>query len=158
MTPLILSTTEILQNVKTTALLLKDELNTHVVDINVRIGSCNQSGSQLEDLLDQHMMEALHQRRLAQQLLHICDYARHHAMAAPLCMPHDLTKITELLKVCRRPGFLYVCFSSYVIFRAGKQKNCGAQSHNTGLERKSGVQVLCRHITLLFSPIFVCKY
>ena len=158
MTPLILSTTEILQNVKTTALLLKDELNTHVVDINVRIGSCNQSGSQLEDLLDQHMMEALHQRRLAQQLLHICDYARHHAMAAPLCMPHDLTKITELLKVCRRPGFLYVCFSSYVIFRAGKQKNCGAQSHNTGLERKSGVQVLCRHLTLLFSPIFVCKY
>jgi hypothetical protein len=111
MTPLILSTTEILQNVKTTALLLKDELNTHVVDINVRIGSCNQSASQLEDLLDQHMMEALHQRRLAQQLLHICDYAQHHAMTAPLCMPHDLTKIIELLKV----GASHVCCLSYVI-------------------------------------------
>jgi hypothetical protein len=146
MSPLILSTTECVQKVKTSALLLKDELNTQVFDIHVRIASCNQSAPQLEDLLDQHMMEALHQRRLAQQLLHICDYARHHAIGAPLCMPDDLEKITELLKVDVSECECLLLVLQDV--RAGKQKNCASHSHNSGLEREGGMQVIyiCTHI------------
>jgi len=54
-------------------------------------------------------------------------------------MPHDLTKIIELLKV----GASHVCCLSYVISVQASKKTVEAQSHNTGLERKSGVQVLC---------------
>ena len=99
MSPMLLSTTEALQRVGERCLLLKDELNTQVVDLKMRIGSSNCSVAALEELLDQHMMEALHQRRLAQKLLHIVEYAEHHAIKAPYCTPEDLQSILDLLKV-----------------------------------------------------------
>lgn len=99
MSPLLLSTREALQRVEERVCVLKDELNTQVIDLKVRIGSCNRSVAELESLLDQHMMEALHQRRLAQKLLHIVEYGEHHAIKAPFCSPEELQCIIDSLKV-----------------------------------------------------------
>ena len=120
MSPLLLSAREALQQVGERVYVLKDELNTQVIDLKVRIGSCNRSVSELENLLDQHMMEALHQRRLAQKLLHIVEYAEHHEIKAPLCSPEDLQCIIGLLKVhffYKLPNkmFLYPFCSSLMV-------------------------------------------
>jgi len=102
MSPLLLSSTEIMQRTGEISLLMKDELTSQVADLRVRIASCNRSAAELEDLLTQHMMESLHQRRLAQKLLDIVDFARHPPLLAPHCSTQDLETITDSLKVTAR--------------------------------------------------------
>jgi hypothetical protein len=99
MSPMLLSTSEVVQKFDEHSFVAKDELNTQVVELKLRFGSCNRSASELEELLNQHMMEALHTRRLAQKLLHILEYARRHGMKAPHCSSQELQTMSEALKV-----------------------------------------------------------
>jgi hypothetical protein len=103
MSPLLLSTSELAQKFGENNFVVKDELNTQVADITVRFGSCNRSAAELEEELNQHMMAALHQRRLGQKLLNINEYAQHHSMKVPHCSPEELERIVEALKVSSLP-------------------------------------------------------
>jgi hypothetical protein len=104
MSPLLLSISEVVQRIDENKFVAKDELNTEVADVCVRLGSCNRSASQLEEVLNQHMMEAVHQRRLGQKLLQINEYARQHGIKAPYCSQEELDRMVEQLKVSKRTG------------------------------------------------------
>jgi hypothetical protein len=107
MSPLLFSTSELARKFGENKFVVKDELNTQAADLTVRFGSCNRGAAELEEELNQHMMAALHQRRLGQKLFHIVEYAQQHRMKVPHCSPEELERIIEALKVSSLtlPGF-----------------------------------------------------
>ena len=147
MSPLLLSSAEVMQSIGESTFVMKDELTTQVADLRVRIGSCNRSAAELEELLTQHMMECLHQRRLAQKLLEIVDYARHPPLLAPHCSAQDLEAISDALKVTItarwRPSALHPLSTDFPVLTltSGEQEDCRAHCLDEGLEHNGIMHV-----------------
>jgi hypothetical protein len=141
MAPLLLSTSEVLAKVSERDLVLKDELNTRVVEMKVSIGSCDRSAVELDALLDEHMLEALHHRRLAQKLLDIVDYARHNAIVAPSCLPHELEALIDSLKASAAIWCAYRCT---VLTPGHIVQACKKTVERTILIREWSESVACR--------------